>query len=75
MPQIVRFSKIKPRMVRAVILSLTQHNLLWHVGTDDENEILEFNIEECLTRLRFGRFISLAGKIMGEEVSDFITPF
>jgi DNA-directed RNA polymerase III subunit RPC3 len=72
MPQIVRFSRLKPRIVRGVILSLTQHNLLWHVETDDENEILEFNPEECLMRLRFGRFISLAGKIMGEAVSGSV---
>lgn len=72
MAKIVRFSELKPRTIRAAIVALTQHNLLWHVELEDEGEVLEFNSEECLMRLRFGRFISLAGKIMGQAVSLFI---
>jgi DNA-directed RNA polymerase III subunit RPC3 len=68
MPQLVRFSKLKPRTVRAVILALVQHNLLWHAELEEEGEVLEFNEEECLMRLRFGKFISLAGQIFGQAV-------
>ncbi|KAK7693283.1 hypothetical protein QCA50_002850 [Cerrena zonata] len=52
---VVRFSKLKPRTVRAAILVLVQHNILWHAETDVEGEVLEFNVDECLTRIRYGR--------------------
>ncbi|KAF8522102.1 hypothetical protein BU17DRAFT_45192 [Hysterangium stoloniferum] len=73
MPQIVRFSALKPRTVRAIILSLVQHNLLWHAELEIEGEVLEFNEEECLMRLRFGRFITLAGQTMGEPASHVVS--
>lgn len=68
MPHLVRFTSLKPRTIRAIILALVQHNLLWHVELEGEGEVLEFNEEECLMRLRFGRFITLAGRILGEAV-------
>lgn len=68
MPHLVRFTSLKPRTIRAIILALVQHNLLWHVELEGEGEVLEFNEEECLMRLRFGRFITLAGQILGEAV-------
>jgi DNA-directed RNA polymerase III subunit RPC3 len=58
--QIVRFSSLKPRIARASILVLVQHNLVWHSTSDGEGEVLEFNVDECLTRLRFGRYVWLA---------------
>lgn len=67
--QLVRFSGLKPRTVRASVLALIQHNLVWHSERDDEGEVLEFNQQECLIRLRFGTFISLAKEILGEAVS------
>lgn len=51
------------------MLALIQHNLVWHNERDDEGEVLEFNQQECLIRLRFGSFISLAKEILGETVS------
>lgn len=71
MPQLVRFSGLKPRTIRAITLALVQHNLLWHVELEAEGEVLEFNEEECLMRLRFGRFIMLAGQILGQAVSSY----
>ena len=71
MPQLVRFSALRPRTVRAVILGLVQHNLLWHAELETEGEVLEFNDEECLMRLRFGRFITLAEEILGQAVGPF----
>ncbi|GJJ11988.1 hypothetical protein Clacol_006226 [Clathrus columnatus] len=71
--QIVRFSGLKPRTVRGAILALIQHNLVWHSEHEDEGEVLEFNQEACLMRLRFGRFISLAKEILGEAASRVVS--
>lgn len=37
--------------------------------TEDEGEVLEVNTEECLTRLRFGRYVWQAEQLFGVEVS------
>ena len=68
-PQLVRFSKQKPRTVRAAILVLVQHNLLWHAQSDDEGEVFELNIDECLLRPRYGRYVWLAEQLYGKPVS------
>ncbi|KAI6036870.1 hypothetical protein BKA83DRAFT_4168435 [Pisolithus microcarpus] len=54
-PQLLRYTRLKPRTVRAAVLVLVQYNLLWHAQTDEEGDVLEFNTTECLKRLRFGR--------------------
>ncbi|KAI0273832.1 hypothetical protein BC834DRAFT_855789 [Gloeopeniophorella convolvens] len=64
-PQIVRYSVLKPRTVRAAILALVQHNVLWHATSDDGGEIFEVNTDECLTRLRFGKYVWLAEQHFG----------
>ncbi|KAF8894419.1 hypothetical protein BD779DRAFT_1609183 [Infundibulicybe gibba] len=68
LPQLVRFTSLKPRTVRAAILVLVQHNVLWHANTEDEGEIFEVNVEECLMRLRFGRFVWQAGELFGNAL-------
>ena len=72
LPQLVRFSKLKPRIVRASILVLVQHNLLWHAQSDDEGEVFEMNTGECLMRLRYGRYVWLAEQLYGKAVSIII---
>ncbi|KAF8503747.1 hypothetical protein F5888DRAFT_1897599 [Russula emetica] len=64
-PQLVRYSQLKHRTVRAAILVLVQHNILWHATSEDESEVFEVNIDECLTRLRFGRYVWLAEQRFG----------
>ena len=68
LPQLVRFTEMKPRIVRASIIVLIQHNILWHAHTDDEGEMLEFNALECLLRLRFGRYVWLVENLFGQTV-------
>ncbi|KAJ7090224.1 hypothetical protein B0H15DRAFT_837649 [Mycena belliarum] len=72
LPQIVRLTSLKPRTVRASILVLVQHNVLWHAQTEDEGEVLEVNVEECLLRLRFGRFVSQAGQLFGDAGAQIV---
>lgn len=55
--QIVQFTSLKPRTVRAAVIVLFQQNLLWRSSADEEKEVLEFNADECLTRLRFGKYV------------------
>ena len=66
--QIVRFSGLKPRLVRASILVLVQHNVLWHAQTDADGEVFELNTEECLMRLRYGRYVWQAEQLFGKAV-------
>jgi hypothetical protein len=67
--QLIKYSSLKPRTARACILVLVQHNLAWHAHTDDGlGEALEFNVEECLLRMRFGRFVWQAAELFGDAV-------
>ncbi|KZT44098.1 hypothetical protein SISSUDRAFT_1085644 [Sistotremastrum suecicum HHB10207 ss-3] len=70
---VARFSELKISTVRAALLILIQHNLVWHSETEEEGEILEINVDECLARLRFGRFVWLTGQIYGQEASQIIS--
>ncbi|KZT74183.1 hypothetical protein DAEQUDRAFT_661120 [Daedalea quercina L-15889] len=69
---IIRFSGLKPRTVRAAILVLVQHNILWHAQSEDEGEVLEINIDECLTRLRFGRYVWQAEQLLGKAAAEIV---
>jgi hypothetical protein len=66
--QIIRFTQLKPRTARACVLVLIQHNILWHATTLEEGEVLEVNVDECLTRLRFGRYVHQAQTLFGDAV-------
>ncbi|KAL0569635.1 RNA polymerase III subunit C82 [Marasmius crinis-equi] len=70
-PTLVRFSQLKPRTVRTSILVLVQHNCLWH-ATEDTDEVLEFNIEECLSRLSFGFYAYQAQTLFGDAASEIV---
>lgn len=67
--QMVQFTSLKPRTVRAAVIVLFQQNLLWRSSADEAKEVLEFNVDECLTRLRFGRYVWWAEKRCGYLVS------
>lgn len=69
LPQIHRYTQLKPRIARASILVLVQHNLLWHAQSDDGVEAFEFNVDECLARLRFGKVVFMAQQLFGKVVS------
>ncbi|OBZ75623.1 hypothetical protein A0H81_04491 [Grifola frondosa] len=51
--QVVRFSRLKPRTVRAVVLVLV-------------------NIDECLMRLRYGRYVWQAAQLYGNASAEII---
>ncbi|EJF65699.1 RNA polymerase III subunit RPC82-domain-containing protein [Dichomitus squalens] len=70
--QLVRFSKLKPRIVRASVLVLVQHNLLWHAQSEDEGEVFEINTDECLMRLRYGRYVWLAEQVYGKAGAEIV---
>lgn len=72
--QITQFTSLKPRTIRAAVIVLLQQNLLWRSSADEEKEVLEFNVDECLTRLRFGRYVWWAEKKCGPLVSLPISP-
>lgn len=55
--------------MRASILVLVQHNLLWHAKSDDGMAVFEINLDECLMRLRFGKVVYLAQQLFGQAVS------
>ncbi|KAJ7632237.1 RNA polymerase III subunit RPC82-domain-containing protein [Roridomyces roridus] len=69
--RIVHLTSLKPRTVSASILVLVQHNVLWHAKSG-EGEVFEVNIEECLVRLRFGRFVWQAGQLFGDEGAQIV---
>ncbi|EJD53249.1 hypothetical protein AURDEDRAFT_180799 [Auricularia subglabra TFB-10046 SS5] len=72
MPQLARELGLKSQTVRAAVLVLVQHNILWHAETDDRTEVMEINIDECIARLRFGHYMSLAREIFGQEASEIV---
>lgn len=72
LPQIVRYTQLKPRTIRACVLALTQHNILWHAETTEDGEVLEVNIEECLARLRFGTYVHTTNQLFGNEEAEIV---
>ncbi|KAH9946259.1 uncharacterized protein BXZ73DRAFT_86425 [Epithele typhae] len=71
-PQVLRITKVKPRLARASILVLVQHNLLWHAQSDEEGEVFEVNVDECLMRLRYGKYVWLADQLYGRSGADIV---
>jgi len=69
--QLIRFSSLKPSTVRASVLVLVQHNLLWHTQTED-GAVVELIVEECLLRLRFGRFVWLTDQLFGKAATEIV---
>jgi len=63
---------MEPRSVRVSIIAPIQDNILWHAHTDDEGEMLEFNMLECLLRLRFGRYVWLAENLFGQTGAEIV---
>ncbi|KAF9036938.1 hypothetical protein BDZ89DRAFT_1061628 [Hymenopellis radicata] len=72
LPHLVRYSGLKPRTVRAAVLVLVQHNLLWHATIDREGEVLEVNVDECLMRLRFAKYVWVAENLFGDAGRDIV---
>ncbi|KXN90490.1 DNA-directed RNA polymerase III subunit RPC3 [Leucoagaricus sp. SymC.cos] len=75
LPQIVHYSQLKPRIVRASILVLVQHNLLWHARNNGGAEVFEVNVDECFMRLRLGKIVFLARQLfgnVGEEIVQIV---
>ncbi|KAG6812756.1 hypothetical protein H0H92_000671 [Tricholoma furcatifolium] len=70
--QLLRITGLKVRTVLSSVLVLIQHNLLWHASTDDDGEVLEVNVDECLMRLRFGTFVCQTEELFGKEVGNVI---
>lgn len=70
--QLIRYTMMKPRTVRAAIVVLVQQNILWHSNTEEEGEMLEFNTLECLMRLRFGRFVWQAEQLFGPSGAEIV---
>ncbi|KAF5387156.1 hypothetical protein D9615_001690 [Tricholomella constricta] len=70
--QLVRITGHKPRTVLSSILVLVQHNLLWHARTEEDGEVLEVNVDECLMRLRFGRLVWQAEQLFGKAASEIV---
>lgn len=66
--QLARYAQLKPRTIRACVLVLVQHNILWHANLPDEGEVLEVNTDECLLRLRFGGYVLQAEQRFGKAV-------
>lgn len=66
--QLVRYTSMKARAVRASVLVLIQHNLAWHAQSEDGVEVIEFNPEECILRLRFGRYVWQTEELLGAKV-------
>ncbi|PFH49102.1 hypothetical protein AMATHDRAFT_148437 [Amanita thiersii Skay4041] len=74
--QLLRYSdagvRSKQRSVRAAVLVLVQHNVLWHAQSEEEGEVFEVNVEECLMRLRFGRFLYLTEELFGKAAMEIV---
>jgi DNA-directed RNA polymerase III subunit RPC3 len=68
MSQLSREVQMKPQTLRAAVIVLVQHNILWHASTPEGTEILEINIDECIARLYFGKYIWLARETLGHQV-------
>ena len=70
--EICHYTKLKTRSAQGVIIALIQHNLLWHSEVPQGEKLVEyfeFNLKECLLRLRWGRILALTEDEYGSDVS------
>ncbi|KAJ4488399.1 RNA polymerase III subunit RPC82 helix-turn-helix domain-containing protein [Lentinula aciculospora] len=75
LPQLVRFTALRPRQVRHILLVLIQQNIVWHANSETDGsgeEVLEFNADECLMRLRFGAFVYQAEELFGVAGGEIV---
>ncbi|KAH7877894.1 RNA polymerase III subunit RPC82 helix-turn-helix domain-containing protein [Lentinula edodes] len=75
LPQLVRFTALKPRLVRNILLVLIQQNIIWHANSETDGsgeEVLEINADECLMRLRFGAFVYQAEELFGVAGGEIV---
>lgn len=69
--EICHYTKLKSRSAQGVLIALIQHNLVWHSEVpqgDKFVEFFEFNLKECLLRLRWGRILALTEDEFGSDV-------
>lgn len=68
-----RLAALPLQTTQASLLILLQHHLVGSTGgsrrSPPEEEMYEFDIVECLMRLRWGRMLALTEKEFGQEVS------
>lgn len=68
-----RLAALPLATTQASLIILLQHHLVGSTGgsrrNPPEEEMYEFDIIECLMRLRWGRILALTEKEFGEEVS------
>ena len=72
-PNIARLSGVARPTAVAAVLILMQHQLVQCSGEPAEStkeEAYQFNLDECLLRLRWGRILALTQAKLGFIVSD-----
>lgn len=70
--EICHYTKLKSRSAQGVVIALIQHNLVWHSEVAQGEKLVEyfeFNLKECLLRLRWGRILALTEDEFGGDVS------
>ncbi|KAG9084740.1 RNA polymerase III subunit C82, partial [Ceratobasidium sp. 392] len=72
-PTLLRFTGLKPSLVRGALIALIQHNIVWHAEDAIDGEVLEIDWEECLARLRFGRILAIAKERFGTPGLEIIS--
>ncbi|KAF8753306.1 RNA polymerase III subunit RPC82 [Rhizoctonia solani] len=65
LPTLIRFTGLKPSLVRAAVIALIQHNLVWHAEDAIEGEVVEIDWEECIARQRFGKILAITKEKFG----------
>ncbi|KAG8738592.1 RNA polymerase III subunit C82 [Ceratobasidium sp. 414] len=73
LPMLIRFTGLKPSLVRAALIALIQHNIVWHAEDTVDGEVVEIDWEECLTRLRFGKMLAIAKERFGTPGLEIIS--
>ena len=70
---VARLSAVSRANTLAAVILLMQHNLVLNNGestrASGEEELYEFDVQECLMRLRWGRILSLTQERLGPVVS------
>ncbi|QRV90096.1 DNA-directed RNA polymerase III subunit C3 [Ceratobasidium sp. AG-Ba] len=73
LPMLIRFTGLKPSLVRATLIALIQHNIVWHAEDQVDGEVVEIDWEECLARLRFGKILAIAKEKFGTPGLEIVS--
>ncbi|KAF8306433.1 hypothetical protein DL93DRAFT_2172096 [Clavulina sp. PMI_390] len=71
--RIVRTTGLKSQRVANALLTLIQHNIIWHYTPDGGQTVYSIDVEEVLGRIRYGQYLAIAEETFDSSAIKIIS--